>query len=39
MEFRRKQFGVVAIPCGMIPAEVGMVSTKRVQSLDDLKGL
>lgn len=39
MEFRREQFGVVALPCGMIPAEVGMVATKRVQTLDDLKGV
>lgn len=38
-EFRMEEFGVVALPCGMIPAEVGMVSTKRIQSLDDLQGV
>lgn len=38
-EFRMEEFGVVSIACGLIPAEVGMVSTKRVQTLEDMQGV
>tara|TARA_B100000965_G_scaffold406790_1_gene448669 strand:+ start:55317 stop:56336 length:1020 start_codon:yes stop_codon:yes gene_type:complete len=38
-EWRMDKFNVVALPCGMAPAEVGMISTKRIQSLADFKGV
>lgn len=38
-DWRMEEFGVVALPCGMAPAEVGMISTKRVQTLADFQGL
>ncbi len=38
-EWRKEKFGVVAIPCGVAPAEVGMISTKRIQKLSDFKGV
>ena len=38
-EFRLEKFGVIAIPCGALPAEMGMHSRKKVQSMEDFKGL
>lgn len=38
-EWRMEKFGVVALPCGVGPAEVGMISTKRIQKLADFKGV
>ena len=38
-EFRLEKFGVISIPCGMLPREMGMHSRKKVQTLDDFKGL
>lgn len=38
-EWRMEEFGVVALPCGMAPAEVGMISTKRIQTLADFEGV
>ena len=39
MNYRMEKFGVVAFPCGQYPREVGMHSTKRVQSIADFDGL
>ncbi len=39
MAYREERFDVVGFPCGMFPREVGMHSTKRVQSLADFQGL
>jgi TRAP-type mannitol/chloroaromatic compound transport system substrate-binding protein len=38
-EFRLDKFGVVSIPCGILPREMGLHSRKRVQTLEDFKGL
>lgn len=38
-EYKREKFGVVSFPCGHYPREVGMHSTKRVQSIADFEGL
>lgn len=38
-EWRMEEFDVVALPCGMAPAEVGMISTKRIQTLADFEGV
>jgi TRAP-type mannitol/chloroaromatic compound transport system substrate-binding protein len=38
-EFRLDKFGVIAIPCGALPAEMGLHSRKRIQTLEDFKGL
>jgi len=38
-EFRLEKFGIVALPCGALPAEMGLHSRKRIQTLDDFKGL
>ncbi len=38
-EWRKEKFGVIALPCGIAPAEVGMISTKRIQKLADFKGV
>lgn len=38
-EYRLQRFGVETLPCGALPAEMGMHSRKRVQSLADLQGL
>jgi TRAP-type mannitol/chloroaromatic compound transport system substrate-binding protein len=38
-DWRMEKFGVVAFPCGVGTAEVGMISTKRIQKLDDFKGV
>lgn len=38
-EYRDEEFDVVSIVCGVGTPEVGLVSNKKVQSLDDFKGL
>lgn len=38
-QFRREKFDVVSIPCGIVPRELGMHSRKKVQTLEDFKGL
>ncbi|GIT53199.1 MAG: hypothetical protein Ct9H300mP16_03590 [Pseudomonadota bacterium] len=38
-EYRREQFGVESIPCGIFPTEIFLHSTKRIQTLDDFQGL
>ena len=38
-EFRLEEFGVITFPCGISPREMGLHSTKRVQTLEDMKGL
>jgi TRAP-type mannitol/chloroaromatic compound transport system substrate-binding protein len=38
-EYRKEKFGVVAFPCGQYPREVGLHSTKKVQSIADFNGL
>ena len=38
-EYKKEKFGVVSFPCGIYPREVGLHSTKKVQSLADLDGL
>jgi TRAP-type mannitol/chloroaromatic compound transport system substrate-binding protein len=38
-EFQLEEFGVIALPCGISPREMGLHSTKRVQTLEDFKGL
>ena len=38
-EYRKEMFGVASIPCGIAPTEIFLHSTKRVQTLEDLKGL
>ncbi len=38
-QFRLERFGVISFPCGILPREMGMHSRKRVQTLEDFKGL
>ncbi len=38
-EFRIDKFSVVPVPCGILPREMGMHSRKKVQTLEDFKGL
>ena len=38
-EYRKEMFGVASIPCGIAPTEIFLHSKKRVQTLEDLKGL
>ncbi len=38
-QFRLEKFGVVSFPCGILPREMGMHSRKRVQTLEDFRGL
>lgn len=38
-QWRMEKFGVVAFACGSIPREIFMHSHKRVQTLDDYKGM
>ncbi|WP_282607172.1 TRAP transporter substrate-binding protein DctP [Pelagibius sp. Alg239-R121] len=38
-EYKRDKFGVVSFPCGIYPREVGLHSTKKVQTIADFKGL
>ena len=38
-EYRKEQFGVASIPCTIPPTEIFLHSRKRVQSIEDLKGL
>ena len=38
-EFRDRNFGVVSMPCGTFPTEFFLHSSKKVQSLEDFKGL
>ena len=38
-EYRMETVGIVGLPCGYVPREGGMFSTKRVQSVGDFDGL
>ena len=38
-EYRKEKFGVASIPCGIGPTELFMHSTRRVETIEDLKGL
>ncbi len=38
-EYRMDKFGVASIPCGIFPTEIFLHSKKRIQNLDDFKGL
>ena len=38
-EYRKEKFGIASIPCGIGPTELFMHSTKRVETIEDLKGL
>ncbi len=38
-QFRDEEFDVVSINCGLGSPEVGMVSNKKIQSIEDFKGL
>ena len=38
-EYKKEKFDVVSFPCGIYPREVGLHSKKRVQKLEDFKGL
>ena len=38
-EYRREKFGVASIPCGIFPTEIFLHSKKRIQTLDDFKGV
>ena len=38
-EYRKEKFGIASIPCTIAPTEIFLHSKKRVQSLEDLKGL
>ncbi len=38
-EYRKEQFGIASIPCSIPPTEIFLHSRKRVETIDDLKGL
>ncbi len=38
-DWRMEKFNVVSMPCGLMPREGGLFSNKKVQTLDDFKGL
>jgi len=38
-EYRKEKFGIASIPCTIAPTEIFLHSTKRVETLEDLKGL
>ncbi len=38
-EYKLEKFGVHVFPCGMLPREMGMHSRKRLQKIEDFKGL
>lgn len=38
-EYRKEKFGVASIPCGIFPTEIFLHSKKRIQNLEDFKGL
>ena len=38
-EYRMEKFGVASIPCGIFPTEIFLHSKKRIQNLEDFKGL
>ena len=38
-EYRKEQFGVASIPCGIFPTEIFLHSKKRIQTLEDFKGV
>ncbi len=38
-EYRKEQFGVASIPCGIFPTEIFLHSKKRIETLEDFKGL
>jgi len=38
-EYRKEKFGIASIPCTVAPTEIFLHSTKRVETLEDFKGL
>ena len=38
-DFRKEKFGIASIPCTIAPTEIFLHSKKRVQTLEDLRGL
>ena len=38
-EFRKEKFGVIGIPCGIFPTEIFLHSKKKIETLEDFKGL
>ena len=38
-EYRKEKFNIASIPCGISPTELFMHSTRRVETIEDLKGL
>lgn len=38
-EYRKEQFGVASIPCGIFPTEIFLHSKKRIETLEDFKGV
>ncbi|MEM7254332.1 MAG: TRAP transporter substrate-binding protein DctP [Pseudomonadota bacterium] len=38
-DYRMDKFGVASIPCGIFPTEIFLHSKKRIETLDDFKGL
>ena len=38
-EYRKEVFGIASIPCQISPTEIFLHSTKKVQSVDDMRGL
>lgn len=38
-EYREQEFGVVSIPCGIFPTEIFLHSKKRIETLEDFKGV
>ena len=38
-EYRKEKFGIISIPCTIAPTEIFLHSKKRVETLEDLKGL
>ena len=38
-DFRKEKFGVFSTPCGVLPREMGLHSRKKIQTVEDFKGL
>ena len=38
-EYRKERFGVASVPCGVFPTEIFLHSKKRIETLEDLKGI
>ncbi len=38
-EYRKDQFGVASIPCGIFPTELFLHSNKKIETLEDFQGL